>query len=79
MERSFSALALHRGLEFVIENASDVPERIFTDPERLEQVLKNLLDNAFKFTERGAVRLRFAMAEPRQDFESDALKGGGRS
>jgi HAMP domain-containing protein/signal transduction histidine kinase/CheY-like chemotaxis protein len=63
VERGFSALALHRGLEFVIENASDVPERIFTDPERLEQVLKNLLDNAFKFTERGAVRLRFAMAK----------------
>ncbi len=62
-ERSFSALAHHRGLEFVIETAADVPERIFTDPERLQQVLKNLLDNAFKFTEKGGVSLRFAMLQ----------------
>jgi HAMP domain-containing protein/signal transduction histidine kinase/CheY-like chemotaxis protein len=62
-ERSFSALAHHRGLDFVIETASGVPERIFTDPERLQQVLKNLLDNAFKFTERGGVSLRLAIAK----------------
>jgi two-component system chemotaxis sensor kinase CheA len=61
VERSFTALAHHRGLEFVIDIAADVPERILTDPERLQQVLKNLLDNAFKFTERGRVGLRFAM------------------
>ena len=72
VERSFSALALHRGLEFLIENASDVPERIFTDPERLQQVLKNLLDNAFKFTERGSVRLRFAMAKDLVTIDSPA-------
>ncbi len=72
VERSFSALALHRGLEFVIENASDVPERIFTDPERLQQVLKNLLDNAFKFTERGSVRLHFAMAKEGAAMDSPA-------
>jgi HAMP domain-containing protein/signal transduction histidine kinase/CheY-like chemotaxis protein len=61
VERSFSALAHHRGLDFMIETAPDVPDQIYTDPERLQQVLKNLLDNAFKFTEKGGVRLRFAM------------------
>jgi len=61
VERSFSALAHHRGLDFVIETGPEVPETIYTDPERLQQVLKNLLDNAFKFTEKGGVSLRFAL------------------
>jgi len=39
-----------------------VPERLETDPQRLGQILKNLLSNAFKFTQEGAVSLRVAAA-----------------
>jgi CheY-like chemotaxis protein/signal transduction histidine kinase len=46
----------HLRFSWVIEPG--VPEQIETDPQRLGQILKNLLSNAFKFTEKGEVALR---------------------
>ncbi|MDX3915437.1 MAG: response regulator [Pseudosphingobacterium sp.] len=50
MEETFEAVAKERSINFVIEFQEDLPEKIESDQKRLEQILKNLLSNAFKFT-----------------------------
>ena len=62
LERSFSQVARQGEIEFSIDSADGLPPHIRTDGRRLKQVLKNLLGNAFKFTERGRVTLGIAPA-----------------
>jgi signal transduction histidine kinase/ActR/RegA family two-component response regulator len=66
LEQSFKPVAEHKGLEFKIENNPNVPIDLFTDESRLQQILKNLLSNAFKFTEKGLVKLNISLTEPGQ-------------
>ncbi len=57
VEQTFQHVATQKGLEFSIKVGENVESDVFTDPIRLNQVLKNLLSNAFKFTETGKVEL----------------------
>jgi signal transduction histidine kinase len=54
-------LAHDKGLEFLTEFAPDLPETIVGDEKRIEQIVVNLLSNAFKFTQEGQVVLRVCL------------------
>ncbi len=74
VDRSFRQVAADKSLDFSIEFDADVPEMMYTDVRRLQQILKNLLSNAFKFTEQGSVSLRIAKAPTvGWSFDSEAL------
>ncbi|ACV63762.1 GAF sensor hybrid histidine kinase [Desulfofarcimen acetoxidans DSM 771] len=57
LERQYLPVANQKTIVFTILIDSDLPETIFADEQRLLQILKNLLSNAFKFTEQGCVLL----------------------
>ncbi len=59
MKDTFCAIAKEKRVNFEIDVAPDVPETIYSDQDRISQVLKNFLSNAFKFTENGSVTLEF--------------------
>jgi signal transduction histidine kinase/DNA-binding response OmpR family regulator len=74
--REFEPVARRKALEYVVEVDADCPENITTDPQRLRQILKNLLANAFKFTDRGRVALRIKVV---QDGWNGQLEGLDKS
>ncbi|MFD2683923.1 HAMP domain-containing protein [Streptomyces phyllanthi] len=55
---TFRPLTLDRGLAFEVTVGEDVPREMYSDEQRLQQILRNLLSNAIKFTASGKVELR---------------------
>jgi len=58
LQRLFDPVAADRSLEFNIEIDDTLPAAMISDGQRVEQIIKNLLSNAMKFTERGSVTLK---------------------
>jgi CheY-like chemotaxis protein len=74
IERAFQPVAEQKRLEFEVAiSGANVPPSIGTDPQRLEQVLRNLLSNAFKFTDAGRVSLRIEEAPTGDRYMSERL------
>ncbi len=58
VQRKFMHLAESKGVDFLVDVDVDVPKLILSDPVRVEQILRNLLSNAFKFTHEGHVTVK---------------------
>jgi signal transduction histidine kinase len=59
LEQAFRVLSIQRGISFRVERGESLPDTVHWDADRVNEVLGNLLANAFKFTDRGgAVWLR---------------------
>ncbi|MBI5592198.1 MAG: response regulator [Deltaproteobacteria bacterium] len=70
LTESFSYLTINNGIELISFISPETPTLVVGDPGRLRQVLKNLIGNAFKFTQEGRI---FVKAEPAQDLR-DKIK-----
>jgi signal transduction histidine kinase/HAMP domain-containing protein/CheY-like chemotaxis protein len=73
IQATFQPLTAEKGLDFGVETDPGAPSELFTDRQRLRQVLGNLLSNAVKFTERGRVLLRVDLDPSRRALGGDIL------
>ncbi|MNH74838.1 Signal transduction histidine-protein kinase BarA [compost metagenome] len=64
IEMQFKHLAERKGLEFEVRQDEGLPDKMVSDSLRLQQVLRNLLANAFKFTDEGKVKLEIRREKP---------------
>jgi CheY-like chemotaxis protein/CHASE3 domain sensor protein len=60
LRRNFDHVAREKKLDYDVSIEDGLPAEIYTDPNRLEQIINNLLANAFKFTSKGSVRVRIS-------------------
>jgi signal transduction histidine kinase/CheY-like chemotaxis protein/HAMP domain-containing protein len=77
VERTFRHVADAKKLHFDLEFAPTLPRALHTDAKRLQQVLKNLLSNAFKFTDRGTVTLHVAPTTHGWSLDNEHLNRAG--
>jgi CheY-like chemotaxis protein len=73
MRQQFLPVCKEKGVEFPITIATDLPATLHTDAQRVEQILKNLLANAFKFTERGSVTLEVRRPHAQTEVQRTSL------
>jgi HAMP domain-containing protein/signal transduction histidine kinase/CheY-like chemotaxis protein len=77
IERTFRHVAETGGLEFEIAFSDSLPQAMYTDAKRLQQIVRNLLSNAFKFTAAGSVTFRARRARSGWSSENESLNQAG--
>src|ERR1700709_2570716 len=78
VETTFKPISEARHLRFTIETDINLPHSMDTDIQRLNQILKNLLSNSFKFTEKGEVKLRIFEANKNWKPGNSRLDSAGK-
>jgi HAMP domain-containing protein/signal transduction histidine kinase/CheY-like chemotaxis protein len=78
VDRTFAQLAQDKKLDFTIDIDAELPRSMYTDDKRLQQIIKNLLSNAFKFTETGGVSLKVRKAEDGWNPGNERLNRAGQ-
>ncbi|MEC4681533.1 MAG: ATP-binding protein, partial [Nitrospirota bacterium] len=73
LQKQFNPVANEKNIEFHVETSPGVPLTLQTDENRTDQILKNLLSNAFKFTETGSVKLRAHLPDTDIEFRRSGL------
>jgi signal transduction histidine kinase/DNA-binding response OmpR family regulator/HAMP domain-containing protein len=73
VDRTFRHVAESKKLDFAVDMNAALPREVHTDAKRLQQILKNLLSNAFKFTDRGSVMLEVQPVTSGWNQENQAL------
>lgn len=75
MFNQFTHMASEKNLDFGVYLNGKLPSRLYTDPQKLEQILKNLISNAIKFTSQGKVSIDFFVPESKSRiFRKDLAK-----
>ena len=77
VERTFRHVAEAKHVDFAVKLDSRLPKSMFTDSKRLQQIIKNLLSNAFKFTHQGEVTLIIEAVAAGWSMENDDLNRAG--
>lgn len=70
---NFTPVAENKNLSLEINKSNNFPDLIYTDRQRLMQVIKNLLSNAFKFTSKGGIKVEFGIPEKDVNFANPKL------
>ena len=77
MTTLFNPIAAEKNIELYVRVENNVPQHIETDKMRLEQIIRNLLSNALKFTARGHVSLNISTSGEKKDFIKITVKDTG--
>jgi signal transduction histidine kinase/CheY-like chemotaxis protein len=72
--RNFNPVAEKKRLGFHVIKEANLPEIMLSDRQRIEQILRNLLSNAFKFTSNGQITLRISRPDIKTDLSGSRLK-----
>lgn len=76
VKRTFAQLVKNKGITLVTNVGKGLPEHIMTDTQRVMQIVKNLMSNAIKFTEKGGVTLKVCRPADNTLFTNSALSAG---